>query len=78
MAWASPHSDETRRAAEAMLRDTDVTMIEIGRRLGVSPGTVSTWNGRAKLRRKRRVGRPGLSPAEWPPLRLQALARLYY
>ena len=78
MPWTSPHSDDTRAAVEAMLRDTDLTMIEIGRRLGVSPGTVSTWNGRAGLRRPRRVGRPGLSPAEWPETRLQALARLYY
>ena len=78
MAWTSPHSDDTRAAVEAMLRDTDLTMIEIGRRMGVSPGTVSAWNGRAGLRRPRRVGQRGLSPADWPQTRLQALARLYY
>ncbi|GJE29511.1 hypothetical protein [Methylobacterium organophilum] len=74
----SPYSAETRQAVEAMLRDTALTLVEIGRRTGVSPKTVSTWNSAGGWRKPKVAGRGALSPANWPESRLQAVARLYY
>ena len=67
---------ERRDAVEALLRDTDLTMAEIGARAGVNPHTVRTWNVRAgRIRPPRRSRRP--DPTRWPAERREALARLY-
>lgn len=64
-----------RDAVEALLRDTDLTMVEIGARTGVRPQTVSTWNRRSGWPRPPKL-RQRESPARWRPERREALARL--
>jgi hypothetical protein len=74
MRFAPAHPPERRAAVEALLRDTDLTMVEIGARTGISPKTVSTWSARSGQRAPRHPPRPG--PVSWPIPRREALARL--
>ncbi len=68
---------ERRDAVEALLRDTDLTMAEIGAQTGVNPNTVCAWNARSGwLRPPRRSRR--FDPARWPAGRRAALERLYH
>lgn len=78
MPWSSPHVPALRETVEALLRDTDLTMIAIAAQTGVPRGTITTWNARAGWRRPTRVNARGLSPANWPQSRREAVARLYY
>lgn len=76
MGIGSALPSEQRDAVEALLRDTDLTMAEIGARTGVNPHTVCTWNVRAGwLRPPRKSRRP--DPRRWSARRREALARLY-
>ena len=72
-----PPDTRADRRAEVLrlLRETDLSFVAIGTRLGLNPGTVRTWNARAGWLRPRRYC-PRLQTARWPAERRAALVRL--
>ncbi|MCJ2049678.1 helix-turn-helix domain-containing protein [Methylobacterium sp. J-070] len=71
----SAHPADRRAEALRLLRETDLTFDAIGARLGISPGTIRTWNTRAGWPRPP-CGSPRLAIGRWPAERQAALVRV--
>ncbi|WP_457106862.1 hypothetical protein [Methylobacterium sp. P5_C11] len=69
------HAAERRAEALRLLRDTRLTVDEIGARLDIGPKTIRTWNARAGWVRPRQHA-PRLAMARWTAGRRASLARL--
>ncbi|TXN19769.1 hypothetical protein [Methylobacterium sp. WL9] len=77
MAFSGPYPLKTREAVEALLRESDLTMLAIAERIAVSYGTVKLWNREARIRPWTRAAKLGADPRTWTVSRIRAVGRLF-
>lgn len=77
MVFSSPYPLETREAVEALLHDSELTMLMIAERTAVSYSTVKLWNREARIRPWTRAAKLGADPRSWTVGRIRAVGRLF-